>query len=601
MIPPAFRVGITGALTLTTDTKALAKLRAQLDAVLAQIKDEVTAHATAPRAAGIYAPGPPHLRIISPLAEGADRLVARAGLALGYQLDAPLPFAQSDYEKDFPASRDEFRELLAQAGPRVLAIDGGRSDADEQNRSYEAVGRLVARNCDLLIAIWDGGKGKGRGGTADIVRFAARQFQPIWWLRPDGSGEPCWIESLQDLRRPGGCAGGAAAARLKICIRTAILPPLEEVPTQDPLRDFLAAQPKRDFWPWNTYQNLMWRAAGKPPPAPALSPPVPPAGETWPYWDRHFAPADRLAVDYGKRYRSSYILVFFLAAAALGAATLGIGFGAEAWAGNVLELGCLGFIYRIVHLNETGRWHERLITYRLLAELFRKQQALALLGWSLPAAEAAHVSGDSDGLPTAPPRDVWVGWYFNAVVRASPLPQGTLGGPALAELHGAVLASLIAGQVDYHVRRRRDSQTIARRLGRWGRRFFFATVALVVFKFLVLSYGLVLAGPPPAAGSGDPRYGVLTTVLRTCLGLLPGLSAAFVGIRGYAELELLADQSAQMQRLLTGAEARLRSLDLAAPLASQELGLEVLALAEAMLLDLKGWAQLFRVKVVEPG
>ncbi len=37
------------------------------------------------------------------------------------------------------------------------------------------------------------------------------------------------------------------------------------------------------------------------------------------------------------------------------------------------------------------------------------------------------------------------------------------------------------------------------------------------------------------------------------------------------------------------------------PLASQALGAEVLHLAEQMLLDLKGWAELFHVKIIEPG
>jgi len=45
----------------------------------------------------------------------------------------------------------------------------------------------------------------------------------------------------------------------------------------------------------------------------------------------------------------------------------------------------------------------------------------------------------------------------------------------------------------------------------------------------------------------------------------------------------------------------LRHLPLDAPLASQELGAEILLLAENMLRDIKGWAQLFRIKAVDVG
>jgi hypothetical protein len=70
--------------------------------------------------------------------------------------------------------------------------------------------------------------------------------------------------------------------------------------------------------------------------------------------------------------------------------------------------------------------------------------------------------------------------------------------------------------------------------------------------------------------------------------LVPALSAALVGILSYAELELLADQSAQMQRPVTRAERQLGGFALDLPLATQDLGAEIRRVAEAMLLDIKG-------------
>jgi hypothetical protein len=53
------------------------------------------------------------IQVMSPLAEGADRIAARAALDLGLELIAPLPMEQGEYRKDFEtaASRAEFEEM----------------------------------------------------------------------------------------------------------------------------------------------------------------------------------------------------------------------------------------------------------------------------------------------------------------------------------------------------------------------------------------------------------------------------------------------------------------------------------------------------------
>src|ERR1019366_8804446 len=104
-------------------------------------------------------------------------------------------------------------------------------------------------------------------------------------------------------------------------------------------------------------------------------------------------------------------------------------------------------------------WHERWITYRLLAELCRKQHVLAPLGWSLPVWEVERMTavetGQSHG--PLPPRDIWVAWYFTAVLRAAPLPHGTFSAATLARAHKLGL-SLIDEQAEYHRVRHLRSQ-----------------------------------------------------------------------------------------------------------------------------------------------
>jgi hypothetical protein len=52
--------------------------------------------------------------------------------------------------------------------------------------AYEAAGRWIATESEVLIAVWDGQPARGRGGTADTVSYARildREVHVIW---PEG-------------------------------------------------------------------------------------------------------------------------------------------------------------------------------------------------------------------------------------------------------------------------------------------------------------------------------------------------------------------------------------------------------------------------------
>jgi hypothetical protein len=138
------------------------------------------------RAGAARKEAPIHLAVVSPLAEGADRLVAARVLAReDAELEAVLPMDEAEYEADFAsdASKSEFRSLLARASSiHRLPRSPGREEA------YAAAGRYVVDRCDVLIAVWDGNPEEGRGGTAEIVRHARRQRRALAWIRPDAAG-----------------------------------------------------------------------------------------------------------------------------------------------------------------------------------------------------------------------------------------------------------------------------------------------------------------------------------------------------------------------------------------------------------------------------
>ncbi len=131
------------------------------------------------------------LMILSPLGEGADRLVARVGLSEGARLCVPLPMSQSCYEDEFEndASRAEFAALLAQAA-QVFTLpwmDGNTPECCEDSgpsgprlaAQYAQMGAYIARHSQVFLALWDGDDSQRLlGGTAQTVRFRLEGAPP---------------------------------------------------------------------------------------------------------------------------------------------------------------------------------------------------------------------------------------------------------------------------------------------------------------------------------------------------------------------------------------------------------------------------------------
>lgn len=111
-------------------------------------------------------------RLLSPLAEGADRVAAEVALACKVQLWVPMPMAQSEYERDFtaPESLEEFRRLLGLAHAHWEISDGvpGENAAFDGGRAqkYAAVGDYIAQQSHVLILLWDGRHNQKVGGTS---------------------------------------------------------------------------------------------------------------------------------------------------------------------------------------------------------------------------------------------------------------------------------------------------------------------------------------------------------------------------------------------------------------------------------------------------
>jgi len=123
---------------------------------------------------------PARLEILSALAEGADRLVAKIALSQpDTTMVAVLPLARDDYLADFSeaTSKLEFETLLA-ASRLVEAMP----PAPSREAAYDQAGRWIVEHSDVLVALWDGDQARGRGGTAEIVMYAAERGLPMFWV-----------------------------------------------------------------------------------------------------------------------------------------------------------------------------------------------------------------------------------------------------------------------------------------------------------------------------------------------------------------------------------------------------------------------------------
>ncbi len=130
------------------------------------------------------------IRILSPLAEGADTLVVEEVLKYeNSELDVVLPVTIEECIKEFSSeeSRNKFKDLLNKTqntytlnkkSLKSIYPDDLLQDAKIQ--AYEDVGKYVVNHSDILIALWDKRSTRGKGGTAEIIEFAKQKACPIF-------------------------------------------------------------------------------------------------------------------------------------------------------------------------------------------------------------------------------------------------------------------------------------------------------------------------------------------------------------------------------------------------------------------------------------
>ena len=562
----------------------------------------------------------PELKVVSALAEGADRIVAEAGLRAGAGLEFVLPATRAVYEQDFEteASKAQYRSLLARA-ETVFELDRP-SGPLSQKRGYEAAGLIMLGHADILIAVWDEGEAAGIGGTANIVGQAVSEGAPVLLINP-AAPETVRLLWTGDLELPPGHVRiedlpKRDAMPLLPTVLAALVAPPPDPDAREGLKAFYLESTRRARG-WPIYTIFLWvvgvralRVSDFREPKmnddaaqdwrarfPERQRPDPLTGVVCETLLPTVAASDRLAVRYSELYRSAFVFNFIAAAVAVSLALLGLVtelhwrcfpeidrllVKAVLVACEIILISTILAVWRVGARHD---WHERWLNYRRSAEWLRHLRILTLVGARSPIARPRHAEpGLSDARRGARlEQDDWVSWYVRSIERLLPLPNRVTDASYLAEVRGAVVEAELNGQIAYHHLNSHRMEMAAHRLHANGVLLFAAPV-VVGASFLAAFAVQSLTGWDWAE---NIRFFV--TALTAAF---PTFGAALNAIRVQGDFETVGERSAATAARLATVRNALQD----EPLEFPRLADRTQHAAEVMSIDLAEWQTLFRTR-----
>ncbi len=490
------------------------------------------------------------LRVMSPLAEGADRLVAECALDLGIELGVPLPMPKAMYLDDFATeqSRGQFETMCARASevfelPLIRGVTERQitSPGPARSRQYAQLGVFLCAHCHILLAVWDGKVTDDLGGTGQVVKFHHDDIMPGYTSR-NVATQQMLVDDESDLVYHIVCSrdrpGGAPLQGLE---------PLQsfwftndrdhsrsrEIPAQHQLIFQRSAEFSRDAIRFadeieaNKYPLFDGQQRAD----------LPPGVDDI---NRLFCVADGLAIRYQKKtlfaLRVSHILAFLMGLMFI------LYMDIETW--PYFMVAFLVFFLVAAGLQTLGQrrgWHRKYLDYRTLAEGLRVQFYWAVAG---VANENVSKFAHDNFLQT---QDSELGWIRNVMrvagTRCDVQPNKAQAG--LDFVLGEWIGDEDSGQLGYFAKKAVERIARNRLTERLGRLSLLTSVA-VVLSFVVMGSGMPEAWISP-----------LTVAMGTLL-LLYGIRQGY----GYATAEKdLIKQYQFMHRIFRNARLRLDKTD----------------------------------------
>jgi hypothetical protein len=526
---------------------------------------------------GFYAATAPVIRLITMGADGADLLGMRAAIRQGVKVSAVIPFALGDYRNDFsPAAANEATELFAGV-ESLLELPGRR---DEGPRAYERANDVVLSNIDLLVAIWDGGRARGRAGTGEVVQDAVAKGIPVIVIDPQSPAAPAILAAPphDDVEPPvaSDLARRPLPADLTGFLHGIVGPPSRRAQRRA-FTDLIAETPQSRHW--RIEYSLLLKTVGYRPTvarkraaaaataarhAAAASPVVSTNAKRLEPIDHARKIVDGLAVEYGQKFRSSAVSAFLVVI--LGAwlsGVLGLIIPALAPASIAIQLLANALVIVDAAFRGRRRWQERWLDYRVVAERLR---------WL----RFRHAFGLGGGRPMRSGlqrHKSWIDWYMRRTARALGPPQGKIDDASIAAAADYLSDVEIPDQIEYH-------RGTFRQLGTLERRLFFGAHAALIAS---LGVAVLLAVSAVRVGSLDQVTWRQSAIV--LLAILPATMTSLNGLRMDADLARLVERSAQTMALLF----RIRRNILASPRDYDHVALNMQRLASIMMTELEQW------------
>jgi hypothetical protein len=121
------------------------------------------------------------VRLLTGIAEGSDTVCAQVARGRGMEVHLLLPLEEAEFARDFSPgtwelSAAELAKARARPGRDSVRLVGGATTRPE---CYVALGDLLLREIDLLVAVSDGAPSRGPGGTAAVIEKARAAELPV--------------------------------------------------------------------------------------------------------------------------------------------------------------------------------------------------------------------------------------------------------------------------------------------------------------------------------------------------------------------------------------------------------------------------------------
>ncbi len=463
-------------------------------------------------------------RVISPLARGADRIVARAAMEkLDASLDVVLPAVPDEYRKDFtdPGDLEEFNLLFEKAVNYPSLAAGYPFTSPAVRDGYEQAGRTLVDSCEILIAVWDGKPARGEGGTASAVSYACSVNRLVVWINAlDPEAPPVIIVKVEEV-----AGAPAVSVSNKLTPVTRALP--ENASGWSPGFRQLEEYNRDKGFRKNKYDDVLMRNVGKLRDVAEKSGLDP--GTLMPLVSAllpHYSRADSLALRYRKLHTTSAIWLYRLAAFSVTVAVFQTLFftGQTGW--TVLELLALTWAIVMFRVSIFKRWHEKYLNYRHLAERIR-----ILLFQSVVGQQTRTESVLRAALPFYPGPGGWVPDVVSELKRD--LPSMAVPEEGFYAVRKFVTEGWISDQVIYHQR----NASVKERYSVRDRRIIIALLAGTLAAGLVHLSKLV----------HDP---VMESLIISLVIILPSFASAQHAIGIVRDFERISTRSARMKELL---------------------------------------------------